>query len=171
MTYYIGIDPGMTGAIAVLKNEALSVYKLDNKDVCHALSDVFSEFLGEGCCLAIEHVHAMPGQSVSSMFNFGREYGRILGWFDAVGIPYTLYTPQRWQKVLGSAENPKVAVREFCERTWGLKAFIAPGCRVPHQGCMDAAVIAEFHKRCVLSGLDLGVDVKAHKPKRRPLQL
>ena len=48
----------------------------------------------------IEKVHAMPGQGVSSTFNFGRNYGMLLMALTAASIPFTEVTPQKWQGVM-----------------------------------------------------------------------
>lgn len=49
----------------------------------------------------IEKVHAMPGQGVTSMFNFGMSYGALRMAVIASGIPFRDVTPQMWQKALG----------------------------------------------------------------------
>jgi crossover junction endodeoxyribonuclease RuvC len=49
--------------------------------------------------VAIEEVHSMPNQGVSSTFSFGRSYGIMIGVCAVLGIPYVLVRPQRWKAV------------------------------------------------------------------------
>jgi crossover junction endodeoxyribonuclease RuvC len=49
----------------------------------------------------IEHVSAMPGQGVVSMFSFGQNFGWWLGMLEAFNVPTILVRPQAWQKALG----------------------------------------------------------------------
>lgn len=48
----------------------------------------------------VEHVHAFPGQGVSSMFRFGTAFGQILGVLQALGIPYELVEPAKWKRAM-----------------------------------------------------------------------
>lgn len=58
--------------------------------------------------LACEDVHAMPGDGNQGMFKFGLDAGYVRGVCDALWIPFTLVTPQKWQKAqaLGGKHGP-----------------------------------------------------------------
>ena len=110
---FCGIDVGLQGAIAFLADNGgpvplladvidMPTLKAGKKTELDswALAAIFREHRPNH--VMVELVHAMPGQGVSSMFSFGRGFGVILGVLAAFDIPYTLVSPQAWQKaVLG----------------------------------------------------------------------
>ena len=110
---FCGIDVGLQGAISLLADNGGPVPSLvDVIDMptlkagkkteldSRVLAAIFREHRPDH--VTVESVHAMPGQGVSSMFSFGRGFGVILGVLAALDIPYTLVSPQAWQKaVLG----------------------------------------------------------------------
>lgn len=116
---YIAIDPGLSGGIAHGWNgQKIEVAKMpiiqnDGKKVIDAmeLSGFFSRLLMSYGCMgcstitAIEKVHAMPGQGVTSMFTFGRGFGLIEGILAGKHMPYELIRPQTWQTVLGGIDK------------------------------------------------------------------
>ncbi len=95
---FIGIDPGKSGGIAIIDETGAFAIKMPDTE-----KDIF-EYLRDNShnafCL-IEQVHAMPGQGVTSMFNFGMGYGGLRMALIAANIPFETVTPQRWQKALG----------------------------------------------------------------------
>jgi hypothetical protein len=105
------------------------------------------------------------------MFSFGRSYGEILGFLRGRGMTPVAYPPQTWQRGVrhGAGETPKDVVREFCKRQWGPEAFTLPGCRVPHQGAMDAAVMGLYHL-AALDGTQEPPKPKARAKRRRPFK-
>ena len=66
---YIGIDPGAKGGLAVIRDGGITVAPYEKSRYIELLSRVPPDSV---CCL--EHVHAMPGQGVTSMFNFGQTF-------------------------------------------------------------------------------------------------
>jgi crossover junction endodeoxyribonuclease RuvC len=102
--YFIGIDPGKTGAVAVISddgsfcslcdftNHPISFLRKFNKHVSHAY---------------IEKVHAMPKQGVVSTFSFGENFGTWQGILRTLEIPYSLVPPQYWQRELGLVKIDK----------------------------------------------------------------
>jgi crossover junction endodeoxyribonuclease RuvC len=72
----------------------------------------------EANCAKVEQVGAMPGQGVSSMFNFGHSCGTIMGVLAAVGTPHTLVTPQAWKKSAGLIGTDKDASRARAIQLW-----------------------------------------------------
>ena len=106
----IGIDPGKSGSVAAVEDgKILGVMdcptirpkngksQYDERAMyqmlfCHGL------YLGSADKIILEKVHAMPGQGVVSMFEFGKGLGIWLGILATQKIPYELITPQRWKK-------------------------------------------------------------------------
>lgn len=148
-TYYVGIDPGAKGAIAVLdlRGEVHRLAKFDNVKPTKVLDEVIGGIDPRRMDIGVEAVHALPGQGVVSMFTFGVNYGKILGWLEARGIQAELCSPQAWQRYLPLGIDPKARVRAHCASYWGLERFVIENCRVAHQGAMDAACIAEYLRK------------------------
>jgi len=103
---FIGIDPGVNGAVAVIEDGGLMLvehlptmqpHKRRELDTA-ALRDVlmFCQYLSPLVC--IERVSSMPGQGVAAVFSFGRAFGQIEGLVTGLGFRYTLVTPQTWKK-------------------------------------------------------------------------
>ena len=90
--YFLGIDPGITGAFALIDTDGeYIVHDFDGEQL-------LAELLLPIQFAVIEQVHAMPGQGVVSMFNFGKNYGWYQGLLTALRIPYALVTPATWKK-------------------------------------------------------------------------
>jgi len=145
----IGIDPGASGAIALLVSGVLiSVHdmptvtvernKAQKRQVCPAGLSLLMQQLSPHKAIC-EKVGAMPGQGVSSMFSFGRSVGIIEGVLAAKQIPVTFTTPQSWQKQSGAAkgkDGSRQRVMELFPREAHLFA------RVKDDGRADAVLIA-----------------------------
>ena len=110
--FIIGIDPGISGAICFMENSkiievidmpSMAEGKKNKKQVNG--SQVFNEItkhikdkeLNE-IKVVIEHVSAMPGQGVTSMFNFGQSFGVLKGIFSAMQIPMDFVSPVKWKR-------------------------------------------------------------------------
>ena len=147
---YIGIDPGISGAIAwirygkVLKVEDMpTIPKSTGKGLqvdAHGLSSLLS---GNGSCtVIIEAVSAMPGQGVTSMFSFGKSAGIIEGILAAYEIPYSFVRPQAWKKKFGLSGKDKDASRGLCLREHPEVADRLT--RKKDNGRADAILIAKY---------------------------
>jgi len=146
----IGIDPGISGAIAwirygkVLKVEDMpTIPKSTGKGLqvdAHGLSSLLS---GNGsCAVIIESVSAMPGQGVTSMFSFGKSAGIIEGILAAYEIPYSFVRPQAWKKKFGLSGKDKDASRGLCLREHPEVADRLT--RKKDNGRADAILIAKY---------------------------
>lgn len=96
---YIGIDPGKTGAAALISDEGTH----EIIDYPRNPSLIVDTFRGwkvnhEIVMCALEKVGARPGQGVTSMFTFGRNLGVWEGIISAFSIPFMMPTPRQWQK-------------------------------------------------------------------------
>ena len=106
----IGIDPGLSGAIAVLEdNKVLNIFDIPvmsegkkNKRQLNSalLVSLLRENItnNEEVAVVVEQVNAMPGQGVTSMFNFGQTFGAIKGICAALGLPIFFVRPSKWKK-------------------------------------------------------------------------
>ena len=94
----------------------------------------------------LEHVGAMPGQGVTSMFSFGENFGYLKGLLEAFEIPYELVRPQRWKKEFGIiGKNQSV---EVCKRLFpGVSLRRTERCKKDHDGMAEALLMVEFARR------------------------
>lgn len=103
-----GIDPGANGALAYITDpggfaSCHSVPKV-GKDVDFvAWVNEWHFSLGRARPhhIFIEQVGAMPGQGVTSMFNFGEKFGAVKALAYSAGVPVTFMRPQEWKKLVG----------------------------------------------------------------------
>ncbi len=149
----LGIDPGKQGAVALLCNDPNTTLFWLLSDIEESRSTPFDHIVeAYGVQHAyIEKAHAMPGQGVTSMFNYGMGFGKILGWCEMIGLPYTLVPPQVWTKEIhqgcsgaNAKEKSAQAVRQLFPKE-DLKA--TPRSVRLHPGFIDALLIAEYGRR------------------------
>ncbi len=105
-----GIDPGIAGAIAILDEKkivdvidlpTMSDGKKNKKQLNSAhLSQYISKNIIDinKTVVVVEQVNAMPGQGVTSMFNFGQTFGAIKGVCAALDLPIFFVRPSKWKK-------------------------------------------------------------------------
>lgn len=139
---YIGIDPGKSGALAILAEAGKAeVIPFDREAYKHALAG-----LSEPAKACLEQVGAMPGQGVTSMFHFGENFGYIQGLLEAFGIPYELVRPQRWKKEFGvSGKNSSI---EVCKRLFpDVSLRRTENCRKDDDNMAEALLMAEYARR------------------------
>ena len=143
---YIGIDPGKNGGIALISDEKAIARTYSDKELIH-ICKFFTKQFPEQCVCYLENVHAMPGQGVVSMFNFGQNFGFIQGVLSAFEIPYELVTPQKWKKEYSvtSDKNTSIEVAQRLFPNTNLKA--TDRCKKDHDGMAEALLIAEYGRR------------------------
>ena len=123
--YIIGIDPGISGAISffedgkildVIDMPSMAEGKKNKRQVNGA--QIYNEIkkrikiVQKGkVCVVIEQVSAMPGQGVTSMFNFGQSFGVIKGICAAMQLPMHLVRPAKWKKYFNLLKTEKEASR------------------------------------------------------------
>lgn len=155
--YYIGIDPGKSGGIAVIDKTGNDVKVtpmiFDGKLIdfrkmsrwiryhCH-MDDMIPPISMAG----IEKVGAMPGQGVVSMFSFGLSTGGMLGILGALEIQTLQIPPQRWKKyTLADTDKSKEAAITFCTMFYPkVNLYATERSKKPHSGICDALCIAHY---------------------------
>ena len=144
MKIYVGIDPGKSGALAILHPDGdVKTIPFDVTRYIVALEEL-KEF-DVMCCL--EKVGAMPGQGVVSMFNFGHNFGFIEGVLQAFCIPYQLVPPQTWKKEF-SLTSDKARSIEVCQKLFPKANLLATDrSRKPSDGIAEAVLMAEYARR------------------------
>ncbi len=106
----IGVDPGLSGAIAILEDKkvfsiidmpVMAEGKKNKRQLNSAqLVNIIKENTNpkEDIAVVVEQVNAMPGQGVTSMFNFGQTFGAIKGICAALSLPIFFVRPSKWKK-------------------------------------------------------------------------
>ncbi|MEC7168804.1 MAG: crossover junction endodeoxyribonuclease [Pseudomonadota bacterium] len=119
----IGIDPGLSGAIAILQDkQVLGIYDMPvmsegkkNKRQLNSaqLVNIIKENIitNEEIVVVVEQVNAMPGQGVTSMFNFGQTFGAIKGVCAALELPIFFVRPSKWKKYFELINSSKDSSR------------------------------------------------------------
>lgn len=152
----IGIDPGAHGAIAILSEDGLLIEdtpyikpaKGKGEYDFASMAHLFASVRNDGNAhVFLERVSARPGEGVVSAFSFGKGYGAWLGIIAAVGMPYTLVTPQVWKKAMG-LPNSKERARIRAGQLFPANAQMFA--RVKDDGRAEAALIAEYGRRLKL---------------------
>src|SRR5690606_32695458 len=94
-----GLDPGLTGGIAIISEDGIVVEPMPAIDGVLDLGAIVRTLkFHEPHIAYLEKVGARPGQGVSGMFKFGRVFGSLEGILAGLGIPYRLVTPNQWTK-------------------------------------------------------------------------
>ncbi len=144
MKAYLGIDPGQKGGIAMQYHGTVQAFPYTDTELVRVCREIQQCRFESICCL--EKVGAMPGQGVTSMFNFGKNFGYIKGVLESFGIPYQEITPQKWKKEFGLTGDKAKSV-EVCRHLFPDVNLIPKGCRKPHDGMAEALLMAEYARR------------------------
>ena len=115
----IGIDPGISGSICFLQDgRILDVVEMptmaegkknkrqvNGSQIYNEISKRINKTRDNEVRVVIEQVSAMPGQGVTSMFNFGQSFGILKGICSAMQIPVYFVRPAKWKKYLINSEK------------------------------------------------------------------
>ena len=119
----IGIDPGLSGAIAVLENnKVIKLFDMpvmpDGKKNKKQLNSAhLAQYISNNIVdinksiVVVEQVNAMPGQGVTSMFNFGQTFGAIKCISATLKLPIFFVRPSKWKKHFELINSSKDASR------------------------------------------------------------
>jgi hypothetical protein len=137
---FIGIDPGHSGAIAII-GPLGRWHVMRCSETEHDLAEHIRDWGQNGNVTAcIESVHSMPKQGVSSSFKFGSSFGFLRGLLTAHRVPFDMVTPQKWQKIMGCmTKGDKNVSKAAAQRLW-------PSEKIVH-ATADAMLIAEYCRR------------------------
>jgi len=162
---YIGVDPGLHGAVAVLRSSKFigvwdtptTIVKRGKKkhtvylpasmvEVLKRIANDYGSSLMESV-VGLEEVHAMPGQGVTSMFSMGKGSGLWEGIITALGMPLVRIPPQRWKKEMladGRGKDKQASIVRALELFPEAASHMA---RKKDEGRAEAILIAEYLRR------------------------
>jgi len=170
---FVGIDVGVTGALAVLSDTPMRIIVstslgMQDVDVCpyavfdtpvarvqgakkarteyqpQGMAALLRNFVGARCTAALELAGPMPGEGVVGVFGFGRGHGLWEGILAALRIPYQLIRPQQWKKaMLAGLPKGKDASRIAAQRLFPNADLSLKR----YHGRADSLLLAEFLRR------------------------
>ncbi len=121
----ISIDPGINGAICFFENGQVkdvlemptmaegkkNKRQINGRQMYNELSSRIKGYNTQNINVIVEQVSAMPGQGVTSMFNFGQSFGVIKGICAAMQLPIFFVRPAKWKKHFELINTQKDASR------------------------------------------------------------
>ena len=121
----IGIDPGISGAICffedgqikeiidmpVMADGKKNKRQINGPQTYNEILKRINKFQKKDIIVVIEQVSAMPGQGVTSMFNFGQSFGVLKGICSAMQLSMFFIRPAKWKKYFGLIKTEKDASR------------------------------------------------------------
>ena len=121
----VGIDPGISGALCFFSNGNVidvidmptmaegkkSKKQVNGRQIFNEILNIKNTFAGHKINVVVEQVSAMPGQGVTSMFNFGQSFGVIKGICSAMELPIFYVRPAKWKKYFNLINAEKDASR------------------------------------------------------------
>lgn len=151
----VGIDPGRKGGLAFISfaGDILLVERMPRH--VDSIINLLAQAIEPRVYIERARFIPIPGKNQGGkfIFNYGREYGRLLGVFDTLKVPYREIESRTWQKGLGVKRNEdettKEAALKHLLKIWpASKSYLSPGrCRSPQDGLVDALLIGEFGRR------------------------
>tara|TARA_B100001778_G_C18309794_1_gene503751 strand:- start:158 stop:658 length:501 start_codon:yes stop_codon:yes gene_type:complete len=123
--FIIGIDPGISGAICFFESDIIkdviempvmadgkkNKRQINGPQIVNEIQKRIENIPKKNIFVVVEHVSAMPGQGVTSMFNFGQSFGVIKGICSALKLPIYFVRPVKWKKYFNLLKTDKEASR------------------------------------------------------------
>ena len=153
----IGIDPGISGSICFFEDgKILDIVEMptmaegkknkrqvNGSQIYNEISKRVKNFDKQNIRVIIEQVSAMPGQGVTSMFNFGQSYGILKGICSAMQLPMYFVRPAKWKKYFNLINSEKDASRTRAIEIFPY--FSSQLSRKKDSNKADAILIASFY--------------------------
>ena len=141
----IGIDVGQKGGICCMSYSGIQLVPYSDEELNKLTT--WCSLQDEPTIAYVEQVHAMPNQGVTSMFNFGKSFGYILGVLDACNIETKLVSPQKWKKELNLDSDKQKSIDTAKKLFPDVNLFRTNRCKKEHDGMAEALLIAEYGRR------------------------
>ena len=157
----IGIDPGISGSICFLiDGKIIDVVEMpimtdgkknkrqvNGSQVFNEITKRIKEYKKDQIRVVIEQVSAMPGQGVTSMFNFGQSFGILKGICAAMQLPVFFIRPAKWKKYFNLLNSEKDASRtKVIEMFPYFSSYLS---KKKDSNKADAILIASFYENII----------------------
>ena len=157
----IGIDPGISGSICFFEDgKILDVIEMptmidgkknkkqvNGSQIFNEISKRIQEIDKKNIRVIIEHVSAMPGQGVTSMFNFGQSFGILKGICSAMQLSMYFIRPSKWKKYFNLINSAKDASRTKAIEIFPY--FSSNLAKKKDSNKADAILIASFYENII----------------------
>lgn len=140
---YLGIDPGVSGGLAVISDSIVEAHGLPETetDTYLLFLSILQKFAVKKAM--IERVHSSPMQGPAAAFTFGKSYGFLRGCLVGLRVPFDEVTPKKWQTTLGCLSKGNKNI------TKAKAQALFPQIKCTH-AISDALLIAEYLRRAEL---------------------
>ena len=153
----IGIDPGISGSICFLQDGKIvdvvemptmtegkkNKKQVNGSQIFNEILEKIKELYKKEVKVVIEQVSAMPGQGVTSMFNFGQSFGILKGICSSMQLPMYFVRPAKWKKYFNLINSEKDASRTRAIEIFPY--FSSQLSRKKDSNKADAILIASFY--------------------------
>ena len=153
----IGIDPGISGSICFFEDGKIvdviemptmiegkkNKKQVNGSQIFNEISEKIKKLDKKEIKVVIEQVSAMPGQGVTSMFNFGQSFGILKGICSAMQLPMYFVRPAKWKKYFNLINSEKDASRTRAIEIFPY--FSGQLSRKKDSNKADAILIASFY--------------------------
>ena len=153
----IGIDPGISGSICFLQDGKIvdvvemptmtegkkNKKQVNGSQIVNEILEKIKELDKREIKVVIEQVSAMPGQGVTSMFNFGQSFGILKGICSSMQLPMYFVRPAKWKKYFNLINSEKDASRTRAIEIFPY--FSSQLSRKKDSNKADAILIASFY--------------------------
>jgi crossover junction endodeoxyribonuclease RuvC len=153
----IGIDPGISGSICFFQDGIIvdvveiptmtegkkNKKQVNGSQIFNEISEKIEKLDKKEIKVVIEQVSAMPGQGVTSMFNFGQSFGILKGICSAMQLPMYFVRPAKWKKYFNLINSEKDASRTRAIEVFPY--FSGQLSRKKDSNKADAILIASFY--------------------------
>ena len=153
----IGIDPGISGSICFFQDGKINDVvemptmtdgkknkkQVNGSQIFNEISNRIKKIDKKDIKVVIEQVSAMPGQGVTSMFNFGQSFGILKGICSAMQLPMYFVRPAKWKKYFNLINSEKDASRTRAIEVFPY--FSSQLSRKKDSNKADAILIASFY--------------------------
>ena len=153
----IGIDPGISGSICFFKDGNIvdvvemptmaegkkNKRQVNGAQIYNEICNRVNKIDKQNIRVIIEQVSAMPGQGVTSMFNFGQSFGILKGICSAMQLPVYFIRPAKWKKYFGLINSEKDASRTRAIEMF--PSFSSQLSKKKDSNKADAILIANFY--------------------------
>ena len=154
--FIIGIDPGISGSICFFQDGKINDVvemptmtdgkknkkQVNGSQIFNEISNRIKKIDKKDIKVVIEQVSAMPGQGVTSMFNFGQSFGILKGICSAMQLPMYFVRPAKWKKYFNLINSEKDASRTRAIEVFPY--FSSQLSRKKDSNKADAILIASF---------------------------
>lgn len=157
---YIGIDPGAKGFACFYYTATDTYSHVSLSDTDELRTELEAAKVVGNVMAVVENVHALPKQGLSSTFKFGYNVGLSVGMLIALGIPYSMVIPSKWQKEIWEPADKVTAGAKVLTKDTSFRAAkrLHPGmnfrrterCRNFDDNMVDATLICDYARRANL---------------------